>query len=166
MQCFAVPLGIIACVIVGALWCFLTPLRNASFDSLGTLFIALIALMPIHELIHAAVHPGSGMSDDSILGFWPSRLLLYAHYVRELSRTRFIVILLMPLLVISFVPLLACALTGRSSVLLAFTSIVNALGACGDIFAIGLLLFQVPSDARIRNQGYRTFWRACGANVG
>lgn len=159
MQCFALPLGIIAGAIVGALWWFLTPLRNASVDSLAALLVALIALMPIHELVHAAVHPSSGMSDDSILGFWPSRLLFYAHYRGELSRTWFIVILLMPLLVISFVPLLACVLAGRSSGLLAFISSVNALGACGDIFGVGLLLFQVPSDGKIRNQGWRTFWK-------
>jgi hypothetical protein len=43
--------------------------------------------------------------------------------------------------------------------LLAFISTLNALLACGDIFAVGLLLVQVPSNAIIRNQGWRTFWK-------
>src|SRR6185503_13338146 len=104
-------------------------------------------------------HPGSGDSADSVLGFWPSRLLFYAHYVGELTRARFIAILLMPLLIISFVPLVVCAIIGHSSGLLAFSSALNALCACGDIFGVGLLLFQIPSDARVRNQGWRTYWR-------
>ena len=159
MQFFALPLGIVACLGVAALWFFLTPLRELSFDSPITVLTAFVAIIPIHELIHAAVHPRSGMSTSSILGFWASRLLFYAHYLGELSRGRFIAILLMPLLIISFVPIIACAITGRSSPLLAFTSILNALFACGDLFAVGLLLFQVPSDATVRNQGYQTFWR-------
>jgi hypothetical protein len=159
MQFLALPLGIVACITVGVLWVFLTPLMDISLDSLGMLLIAFIVIIPIHELIHAAVHPRSGFSAHSILGFWPSRLLFYAHYVGELSRGRFIAILLMPLLVISVAPLFACAIAGHSSALLAFTSTLNALFACGDMFGIGLLLFQVPSDATVRNQGWKTFWK-------
>jgi hypothetical protein len=158
-QLLALPLGVAACVAVGALWFLLTPVRDLPFDSLGALLATFVVIVPVHELIHAAVHPRGGGSDDSILGFWPSRLLFYAHYAGELSRTRFIAILLMPTLVISFVPLVACAITGCPSGLLAFISAFNALLACGDIFGVGLLLFQVPSDARVRNQGWKTFWR-------
>jgi hypothetical protein len=161
MQLLALPVGVIACVAVGALWFLLTPLRDVSFNSPGMMLGAFVVIIPIHELIHAAVHPRAGGTDDSILGFWPSRLLFYAHFVGELSRGRFIAILLMPLLIISFVPLVMCAIAGHSSGLLAFSSALNALCACGDIFAVGLLLFQIPADARVRNQGYRTFWRAC-----
>ena len=159
MQLLALPLGVAACVTVGAGWFFLTPLRALPFDSPGLLLGALLIIIPIHELIHAIVHPGSGGSADSILGFWPSRLLFYAHYAGELTRARFIAILLMPLVIISFVPLVVCAVMGYSSGLLAFSSALNALCACGDIFAVGLLLFQIPSDARVRNQGWRTYWR-------
>jgi hypothetical protein len=164
MQFLALPLGIAACIAVGVLWLFLTPLRDISLDSLGMLLIAFvaiipIAIIPIHELLHAAVHPRLGLSASSILGFWPSQGLFYAHYDGELSRGRFIAILLMPLLIISIMPLFACAVAGRSSALLAFTSALNALFACGDMFGVGLLLFQVPSDATVRNQGYKTFWK-------
>lgn len=161
MQFLALPLGIIACIIIGFLWFFLTPIMDRSFDSLDSLemVLASIAIIPIHELIHAAVHPHSGLSANSILGFWPSRLLFYAHYIGELSRGRFIAILLMPLLIISIVPLFACAIADRSSALLAFTSTLNVLSACGDMFGVGLLLFQVPSNATVRNQGWKTFWK-------
>ena len=161
MQLLALPVGIVACVAVGVLWLLLTPLGNVPFDSPGTMLGACALIIPIHELIHAAVHPRAGGSDDSILGFWPSRLLFYAHYLGELSRSRFISILLMPLLIISFVPLVVCAIAGGSSGVLAFSSALNALLACGDLLGAGLVIFQVPRDAIVRNQGYRTFWRGC-----
>jgi hypothetical protein len=159
MQLFAFPLGVAACVVVAAAWFFLTPIPELKFDSPGFLLGAFLIIIPIHELIHAMVHPGSGGTADSILGFWPSRLLFYAHYMGELTRTRFIAILLMPLLIISFLPLVICAITGYTSALLVFSSVINAFFACGDIFAIGLLLFQIPARARVRNQGWRTYWR-------
>jgi len=162
MQLFALPIGIAACAAVGAAWIFLTPLREVQFDSPALLLGAIFIMIPVHEVIHALVHPGAGRSADSILGFWPSRLLAYAHYSGELSRARFIAILLMPLLVLTFVPLVVCALTGWSSTLLASVSALNALCACGDIFGVGVLLFQIPRDAVVRNQGYRTYWRDAG----
>jgi hypothetical protein len=80
-------------------------------------------------------------------------LVFYAHYAGELSRGRFLTILIMPFLIISFVPLIVCAIAALSTTLLAFMSILNAFMACGDMFAVGLLLFQVPRDATLRNQG-------------
>ena len=144
------------------LWYLLTPLRGLPFDSPSALLATFVVIIPVHELIHAVVHPRSGCSADSILGFWPSRMLFYAHYAGELSRTRFVTILLTPFFVISFVPLVACAITGRSSGLLALGSALNALCACGDIFAAVLLLSQIPANARVRNQGWRTYWKRAG----
>ena len=163
MQLLALPIGIAACALIAALWLFLTPLKSIWMDPPEILLVLLVVIIPIHELIHAAVHPHYGRSRDSVLGFWPSRMLFYAHYSGELSRGRFIAILLMPLLIISFFPLLACAILGYKSALLALSSAMNALLACGDIFATGLLLFQIPRAAILRNQEWRTFWKISGS---
>ena len=159
MQLLALPVGIVASVAVAYLWFLLAPVGEEDPVSPGMLVLVFFAIIPIHELIHAWVHPRSGLSNSSILGFWPSRLLFYAHYDGELPRNRFIAILLMPLLIISFAPLLICTVTGSSSVPFAFASIFNALCACGDIFGAGLVLVQVPSNATVRNQGWRTFFK-------
>ena len=167
MQLYAFPLGALACVVVSVLWIILTPLKAVWFDSPGTALLAWGLSIPIHELIHAAVQPCAGRSANSVLGVWPSRLVFYAHYLGELSRARFIAILVMPLLIISFVPLIACAIGGLTSPFLAFMSILNAFSACGDMFAVGLLLYQVPPGAILRNQGWRTFWKLNdGAGLG
>jgi len=86
-------------------------------------------------------------------------MLFYAHYDGELTRNRFVAILLMPLLVISVLPLVVAAVIGASSGWVVFASSLNALMACGDILGAGMVLFQVPSAAIVRNQGWRTYWR-------
>ncbi len=161
MQLYALPVGLIAFLFFGGLWFLLTPLKNASFDS-PALLAALLICIPVHELIHALVHPGAGRSAQSVLGFWPTRLLFYAHYEGELSRSRFVAILVMPLLVISAIPLAVCAGLGVSSETIAFVSTMNAFCSCGDLFGVLLLLWQIPRAARVRNQGYRTYWRDDG----
>jgi len=41
----------------------------------------------------------------------------------------------------------------------AFISSFNALLACGDVLGVALLLFQIPANATVRNQGWRTYWK-------
>jgi hypothetical protein len=162
MQLFAIPLGIVAFIAVGALWCYATPFKKGLFESVGSLaavLFSLVILIIVHEIIHALVHPHWGKSEQRILGLWPSRLLFYAHYDGELTRNRFITILAMPAIVITFIPLIVAMVLNLFSSLIAWLSTWNILFACGDLFGIILLLFQVPSSAICRNQGWRTYWK-------
>ncbi|MFO0898325.1 MAG: DUF3267 domain-containing protein [Pirellulales bacterium] len=93
---------------------------------------------------------------------WPSRLLFYAHYCGPLSRDRFLAVLVMPLLVITGLPLLLAALgwlPAWSTPVLASFSIWNALFACGDMVGLLLILAQIPRRAIVQNQGWRTYWK-------
>jgi Putative zincin peptidase len=165
MQCFALPLGIATGSALVMLWIHLTPVAKTPVAYPALLVGTMLAIFPVHELLHALVHPRMGMSRNTILGLWLSRQLFYAHYTGELSRNRFIAILGMPLLVISAVPLLTAALIGHASVTVAFASCFNALAAGGDLFAVCILLFQVPRTAMIPNKGYRTYWKSCGKSA-
>jgi hypothetical protein len=115
--------------------------------------IALAVYFLLHELVHLSAHPRFGRSDRSILGVWPSKLVTFAYYNGEVSLLRYFAVLIMPLVLISFVPLLVCGILGRASGLLAVISVVNVLGSGGDIFMLGLLTSQVPWNAKIRGQG-------------
>lgn len=156
MQLCAVPVGLALAVGLGVLWMVLTPLGRAPAPSVGTIAGALLAIVPVHEGLHLAVHPRTG---DSIIGFWPARLLFYTHYHNQLPCRRYLAVLLTPVAVLSLVPLMACALTGTASAFLAVTSVANALFASGDLLAVGLLLAQVPSRATLRNKGWRLYWK-------
>jgi hypothetical protein len=159
MQCYALPLGMIASAVLVLLWIHWTPVTKTPVFSPILLGAIILATFPVHELIHIAILPGAGKSPKTTLAVWPSRMLFYVYYDGELSRNRSIAFLGMPLLVMSIVPLLVSALIGHASVTIAFASAFNALAAGGDIFGICLLLFQVPRTAIIRNYGWKTFWR-------
>ena len=155
----ALPIGIVAAVTVAVLWFLVTPLRDITpAMSLPTFLLAFAGLVVVHEGIHALVHPMAGRSPHSILGFWSS-LGFYAHYDGEMSRNRLVAILIMPLLIISIVPLLVSAVTQVSSGWVAFFSAFNFLCGCGDMLLAGLVLFQIPATAIVRFKSWRIFWR-------
>ncbi len=104
----------------------------------------------------------AGRSPHSILGLWPSRMVFYAHYDGELTRDRFIAILMTPFVVISLFPLLIGAVCHYASWTMAFVSTVNTLLACGDLLGAGMVFFQIPKGTTVRNQGWKTYWRKPG----
>ncbi len=156
----ALPIGIVAAVVVAVLWFTITPLQVVTPTmSLPALLVSVAGIVVIHELIHVAFHPKSGRSPHSIVGVGGPSTGVYAHYDGEMTRNRFVAILLMPMFVISFVPLLAAAVAQVTSGWAAFISAFNAFGACLDLLDAGLVLFQIPAAAIIRQQGLRTYWR-------
>src|SRR6185436_13516544 len=103
-------------------------------------------------------HPMAGFSPHSTLGFWPS-LGFYADYDGEMSRNRLVACLLMPLLILSIIPLLVSAVTQVSPGWVAFVSALNALAACVDMLLAGSILIQIPATAIVRFKSWRIFWR-------
>jgi hypothetical protein len=126
----------------------------------------VLLLIVVHELLHAAVFPGWWPSPKTILGVWPSMGVFYAHYDGPLSRNRFLLVLMMPFLVLTvglwlfdlMVP------TGWGGVLAAI-SILNAMFAGGDLLGTAMIAAQVPANAQVRNQGWKTWWRVPTVDV-
>jgi hypothetical protein len=158
----ALPIGIVAAGVVAVLWLAMTPLQVhdvTSTMSLRGFLVSFAGMVVVHELIHVAVHPMSGRSPHTIVGIGGPSTGVYAHYDGEMTRNRFVAIFLMPLFVISFVPLLVAAVAQVSSGWVAFVSAFNAFAACVDLLDAGLILFQIPATAIVRQQGLRTYWR-------
>ncbi len=134
--------------------------------ALAWLLGSLILLIVVHELLHAVCFPGGLTSPRTMIGVWPTIGVFYAHYDGPQSRNRMLVVLLMPLLVISGGLWLVEMLfpTGWGSALGAF-SIVNAMFAGGDVLATGMIAWQVPANAEVRNQGWKTWWRVPTVDV-
>jgi hypothetical protein len=153
------PIGVAAAVVVAVLWFLVTPLREITpAMSLPAFLLSFAGMAIVHELIHALVHPMAGRSPHSILGFRPA-VGFYAHYDGELSRNRLVAILLMPLLIISIVPLLVSAVTQVSSGWVAVVSELNAFCACADMLEAGWVLFQIPATGIVRYRSLRIYWR-------
>jgi hypothetical protein len=126
---------------------------------LAIVFGFLAALIAVHELLHAAVFPGRWLGPHTLIGVWPSKGMFYAHYDGPLSRNRFLLVLLTPLMVLTVLVWLCELVFQTGWALLPVISVVNAMAAGGDLFAAGLVALQVPAEAIIQNQGWRSWWR-------
>ena len=162
-QLMALPVAIINMGLVAALWLLLTP----AIEQFGTIsfplpilnfVLCLVGVLIVHEFIHAFMHPSGGLSKQSIIGFYPSRMLLYSIYNGEVNRNRFLVTLMMPFIIISFVPIILSVAFQSFSFWLAYITVLNAFVAAGDILETVTILKQVPKDSKIRRNGWDYYW--------
>jgi hypothetical protein len=65
----------------------------------------------------------------------------------------------LPLLIISVLPIIFCGIFQICSLPAIFVSLLNALFCGGDLTCFALILWQVPSNAIVRNQGWATWWK-------
>jgi hypothetical protein len=163
LQVLALPVAIASAVAVGWGWHTIgIPQQGQPAGVVLALFLSLIALIAVHELLHAMVHPGWGCSSATIIGLWLRHFLFYAHYEGPLSRDRFLAVFLMPLLIITLLPL-ALAAVGLVPepwlFPLAWFSTWNALFSCGDLIGFALIVTQIPRAAIVQNRGWRTYWQ-------
>ncbi len=156
----AVPLGLAAAVGFAILAFFLAP-SGAFVLALDdpVVWLALLLLVPLHEGCHALALPSSLASPALVVGFWPRTLLAYVHYQGELTRTRFLVVALCPLMLLSVLCLAAIRFVPPLETFAFALGLFNAVGAGGDLLATALVLAQVPRNGRLRNQGWYTYWR-------
>jgi Putative zincin peptidase len=173
LQLIAIPIAITtAAALIGA-WTGLTGDRSTGVVlslgggasgwpvAIGFLIpvVAFIALIVVHELLHAVAMPGFGLTPQTRIGVWPSRLLCYAAHLGPLSRDRFLVIFAVPFLVLTVLPLVVCIALQQRHASWAALSIVNGACACGDIVGFAMISWQIPRAAIVQNHGWRTYWR-------
>jgi len=161
LQVIAVPIAM-ALALVWAI-CVLS-FRQTTFLSQGvtidiSTLLLLILIIPVHELLHAVVHPGWGLSSSTIIGIWLSKGLFYAHYTGEISRNRFLLVLVMPFIVLGVLPTALIMLMPVLRQSLLWLSLFGSVFACGDLESVGFIIFQIPSSAIVRNQGWKTYWK-------
>lgn len=119
------------------------------FGTFGYLFL--------HEMLHAAAVPGGLRSKKTYWGL--NGFFGFVYSEEEISKARYIVVTLLPLLLLSFAVPLACWLLGWYSDYLWFLWIINAGGACVDVLNVILIACQVPRGGLTRSNGAQTFYR-------
>jgi hypothetical protein len=125
---------------------------------LFTFLGALAALFISHELVHAVCYPGSLFSRNCVIGFMPGAGTAYAWYGGEMTRRRYIVVVLAPTIVLSVVPLLAYAMVpGATPVLVPF-AIVNLVGCGMDWLCCYYVLRGVPASAYLQYAKNSAYW--------
>ncbi len=173
LQLLALPVALGVLLICAALLYLALPRELLTWQGVITIpllpfLVILLLLTPVHEGLHVLFHPGWGASANSVIGLWLSRGLLYAHYEGQLSRNRFLLVGAAPYLILSWLPIGIIALLRTipwvpaatpAMTVLSILAILGGLTASGDLLGFGLLAFQVPRTAVVRNKGWRTYWR-------
>lgn len=175
-QLAAAPIAIATAAALGLAWSRLTPMSSSGFSimidgrsgatsgwlagivlmaTIGGCFLALVA---VHELLHALAMPDYGLSRHTLIGVWPSRLLFYAAHLAPMPRNQFIRVFAVPFLVLSLLPLLGCSLLRIGPAAVVVISVINGACACGDLLGIAMIVWQVPRHALVQNQGWQTWW--------
>ena len=124
----------------------------------GQTLLVIVLLIPVHEFVHAIFYPRTE-TETVVIGFWRERGAFYAAYTGEVSRSRLIFVLISPFLVLSILPFIYGAFENSTSSWIGLISIANAGLSGGDIFCVYLTISQVPRHARLRNNGWDTYWR-------
>jgi len=126
---------------------------------LAVFLVAGVALLLVHELLHAVALPRFGSSASTTLGFWPKWMTPYISHEGELPRGRNILVALMPFLVLSIAPLVACIIFPPAPLWAVVLSVLNGIGASADLVAATLIAVQVPASGFVRNRAHETWWR-------
>ncbi len=168
IQIMALPAIVLIYIVLGGLIYLALPrgISEFEFQPLNIVsWIVFLLFIPVHELLHALCHPGWGMTPNTVIGLWPSRLLFYAFYQGQVKRGRLLVAFATPFVVLSLLPigLLAAAkiLFPMASLVttLVLLSLLNGAAASGDVIGFCLVLFQIPAGATVRNKGWRSYWK-------
>ena len=167
MLLLALPLSAVLVTGIWMAWGAVAGLRGIEGESGGAVTLgtalsylgAFVALLFVHELLHAVALPGAGLGAATTLGFWPKALTPYVSYEGELSRARHILVGITPFLVLSIAPILVGLIFSVVPPWAVAVGVVNAFGASGDLIGVGVLLSQAPSSAIVRSKGQETWWR-------
>ncbi len=164
MQLLGLPELAVIFLVVGGILRFISP-RWFYPANLWIGLLILVLTVPIHELIHALFTPRMGMSDDTLLGIWPAKLLVYAYYSGPISRNRFVLTGVAPFCILTILPIIVVALlrsfSASESLLstISFLALLNGALSYGDITNLLFVRQQIPPSAVTRFNGWRVYWK-------
>ena len=131
----------------------------------GAVILALLLFVPLHELVHAGLHPGYGLSPQTVMILWPAKLRFGVYYEGCMTRRRWLVMRLAPLVGLSVIPVLLLALfkvvpaSYAAELFWQVLALVNMVGSGGDLVAAVWVLRQVPAGGEICFRGGKAYWR-------
>ncbi|MDO4720377.1 MAG: DUF3267 domain-containing protein [Peptostreptococcaceae bacterium] len=112
----------------------------------------------VHEFLHLLMIPNVFQSEKTFWGLNGFFGFVYSEEI--LTKSRFMLVSIMPLILLSFILPLLLRLSGiyRGYFMLLF--MINAAGSCVDVFNMLLVAFQVPQGGHVVGNGPTTYYRA------
>jgi hypothetical protein len=153
--------GAVLCMATFVLWILTVSFRPIRIDY-TTLAVATVMVLVFHELAHAATFACGRARGLRVECVW-QKYRPHLRYHGAVSRSRYIAVLLAPLVAVSIAPIAASILLSLHSGDLVLISLLNSLVSGGDAIAAALVLLQVPANAVVQRRGECVIWRAVTA---
>jgi hypothetical protein len=160
-QVFSIVVGAVLCIAAFTLWIVAVPFHPVRIDY-ASLIVATTIVVFFHELAHAATFTwGRDRGRRVECAFQKYRPHLRYH--GAVSRSRYIAVLLAPLVALTLLPIVASVALSLHSGDLVVISLLNALVSGGDVLAAALVLLQVPANGIVQRRGDCVIWKAARA---
>ncbi len=111
----------------------------------------------LHEIVHALTIPNGIHSKKTYWGINGCFGFVYSE--EKIEKKRFISVSIMPLIILTFLIPILCRIFDFYHWFLLLLCIINAGGACVDIFNIILIAKQVPNKGIITSNGMKTLYK-------
>jgi hypothetical protein len=160
-QVFSLLAGAVLCIATFALWIVAVPFHPVHIDY-ATLIVAAAMVLFVHELSHAAVFTCGRDRGLRVECVW-QKYRPHLRYRGAVSRSRYIAVLLAPLMAITLMPIVASVALSLHSGDLVVVSVLNALVSGGDVLAAALVLLQVPANGIVQRRGDCVIWKSARA---
>ena len=160
-QVLSIVAGGVLCIATFVLWLLAVPFRPVRVDY-TTLIVASLLVLVFHELAHAIMFTCGRARGLRVECAW-QKYRPQLRYHGAVSRSRYIAVLMAPLVLVSLLPIIvSVALSLRAGDLM-LISLLNALVSGGDAIAAAFVLLQVPANAIVQRRGDCVIWRAGAA---
>lgn len=129
-----------------------------TFNLFTLIYIVMIfVFVIIHELIHACFIPNAFKSDKTYLGI--NGFCGFVYSTEKITKNRFLVISIMPFILLSIVLPFILKILGLLNGFTVLLCLINSMASCVDCLNTCLVLFQVPKDSYIMNNGFETYFK-------
>ncbi|UYO62058.1 DUF3267 domain-containing protein [Acetobacterium wieringae] len=120
-------------------------------------FVILLALVPIHEMLHVIVFPDKISSRDIFIGTY--RGAIYATYLWDIKKERFLLGFNIADHCLTVIPVLFLMISNINYPLLSKIAIMNMVLSSLDVLSFYGILTKIPANAKIQNKDSRSYWR-------
>lgn len=159
IRLLAIPVGALTAFLLLLAWARFTPHFEVSFAPFPKILVALILIGVVGIAIQVSASPGLGLTENSIVGFWPSRMLPYTSYLLKQKASHFVAALSLPFVALAFLPLLVFSALHVSSGWVIFVSCFSAASFGLNVFLAVWLVIRLPNGSFIAGRGFQPYWR-------
>jgi len=121
--------------------------------------ISSVILIFGHEAVHLLGFPNFGLNSKTIIGIWPQAGSPYVQYTSPMSRNKFLVMLILPVLILSILPFFLAYNKIGFIDQLSWISVLNCIGAGSDLLIFFRIISTVPAKSSVIESEKSLLWQ-------